>query len=126
MSDKPVTNGFAPVCLLGDSEGDRPRTFVELWDTKDWPDVLAHLGKLPGISDVNFRDVNQNEPPLMFTFLGHRFSFYRADGDYLGVVDDPECPDEILLRVAHHLNSLLCPITTFQRTIGFCQTPVDE
>jgi hypothetical protein len=107
-----VRHSFRPVYLLGDPTETSPRIFVELWDTKDWPDVLAHLAKLPGVSDTAFRAATRDEPGLSFTYEGHSFSFYRAGGDYMGEVGDAVCPDDILLRVAHHLNQLLCPVTT--------------
>jgi hypothetical protein len=109
-----VTHGFAPVRLLGDPDEDRDRIFVELWDTKDWPDVLAHLERLRGVSCLTSLQANPDAAGLTFTFGGHRFSFYRACGEYVGLVEDPRCPDEVLLRVAHHMNNLLCPITTYR------------
>lgn len=113
MSDNHARQSFRPVYLLGDPEQKSPRLFVELWHTKEWPDVLAHLAMLPGLSNVTFRETaSEDEPALSFAYKGHCFSFYRAGGDYLGEVDDAACPDETLLRIAHHLNQLLCPVTT--------------
>lgn len=113
MSDKPILRGFAPVRILGDPNDAKPRNFVELWDTKSWPDVVSHLATLSGVSNVKFEDAGPDKPGLTFIYEEHSFSFYRACGDYMGVVEKADCPDEVLLRVAHHLNYLLCPTTTF-------------
>jgi len=112
MSNEIVRHGFAPVRLGGDPEESGPRIFVELWHTKDWPDVIAHLAKLSGVSDTTFREASGDEPALRFEFEGHAFAFYRGGGEYIGQVADAACPDEILLRVAHHFNRLLCPVST--------------
>lgn len=102
---------FRPVYLLGDADDEPPRIFVELWDTRDWPEVQNRLAQLPDITELAFRQHDNAEACLEFVFRSHRFRFYRGCGDYAGVVDDPSCPDEILLGVADHLNRFLCPIT---------------
>lgn len=110
--------GFKPVCLLGDPDAMGPRIFVEWWDTQDWPAALAHLAKLPGVSDTTVESEREakcdDERPRSFRYEGHAFALLRGCGDYLGEVQDAACPDETLLRIAHHLNHLLCPITTLE------------
>lgn len=113
MSDNPIKDSFAPVRLLGDSDDVSPRVFVELWDTAPWSDVVSHLATLPGVTDIVVREAVPDEPGLTFSYEGHAFSFYRAGGDYVGVVAIACCPDDILLSVANHLNCLLCRITSF-------------
>ena len=86
-----MTRGFAPVHLLGDSDDHPNRIFVELWDTKDWPDMLTHLETLRGVSCVTSHEAGPDSPGLTFTYGGHKFSFHRGCGDYVRQREDMHC-----------------------------------
>jgi hypothetical protein len=44
---------------------------------------------------------------LEFDFRGHKFSVSNQFGDYRFFIENPECPDEILLEVIAHYRKLL-------------------
>jgi hypothetical protein len=44
---------------------------------------------------------------LEFRFRDHKFFIGNKFGDYWFLVEDAECPDEILLKIAGHFRKLL-------------------
>jgi hypothetical protein len=83
------------------------REFAVLPATQDFPSVRAHLLMLSGLSATreNYLSIT-NEGFIDFAYQGHAFSVL-LDADYSLWVNDPACPDAVLLRVLDHCAALL-------------------
>jgi hypothetical protein len=66
-----------------------------------------HAAKLKGALVTEFITDWVTEAWLDFEYCGQKFSVNNEFGDYWFFVEDPNCPDEILLEVAEHFRGLL-------------------
>jgi hypothetical protein len=65
-----------------------------LWDT-----LRMHAEKLPGVRVTGFVG-NVVEGWVEFAYRGHAFVMNNAvEGEYWFFVEDPDCPDEVLVEV---------------------------
>ncbi len=81
---------------------DGSRHFTDFPVTLDWYAVRDHVKTLPGAILTRFVTDGFSEAWIDFTYRGHRFSINDQYGDYWFFVDDPTCPEEILLEVQAH------------------------
>lgn len=86
---------------------DGSRHFADMPETVYFDTVADHAETLAGAEVTNFISDGVVEMWLDFTFRGHKFSINNQFGDYWFFVDDPECPEEILLEVCDHFRKLL-------------------
>jgi hypothetical protein len=86
---------------------DGSRHFADLPEVVFFDDFAEHAESLEGAEVTEFLTDGVLEMWLHFTFRGHRFGVNNQHGDYWFFVDDPECPDEILLAVCDHFRKLL-------------------
>ncbi len=79
----------------------------------DFPEVIFfdefsdHVEKLTGAELIEFEADGTIELWLEFRYSGNKFFVNNRFGDYWFFVEDPECPEEILLEVANHFRRLL-------------------
>ena len=86
---------------------DGSRHFGESPQMVLWYELRDHIEKLAGAEITGFITDNITEAWIDFSYRGHRFSVNDQFGEYWFFVDDPECPDEILVAVLSHCESLL-------------------
>ena len=86
---------------------DGSRHFVDLPEIVFFDEFCDHTDKLEGAEITEFLTDGVVEMWLDFTFRGHKFSVNNKFGDYLFFVQDPNCPEEILLEVINHFRKLL-------------------
>ena len=61
-----------------------------------------HVAKLPDAKVTRFVSDGVTEAWLDFQFRGHQFSANTQFGEWWFFVDNPQCPDEILLAVLNY------------------------
>jgi hypothetical protein len=86
---------------------DGSRHFVDMPETVFFDDLADHVEKLEGAEITEFITDGVLEMWLEFEFRGHKFSVSNQFGDYWFFVEDPNCPEEILLEVIDHFRKLL-------------------
>lgn len=86
---------------------DGSRHFADMAETVYFDTIADHAETLEGAEVTKFISDGVIEMWLDFTFRGHAFSINNQHGEYWFFVDDPECPDEILLEVCDHFRKLL-------------------
>ena len=86
---------------------DGSRHFGELPQTVLWDQLRIHLERMEGANVTNYITDNVTEAWIDFTFRGHHFSVNDQHGSYWFFVEDPHCPDDILIAVLTHCGSLL-------------------
>ena len=86
---------------------DGSRNFGDLPATVIWYDLRDHVAKLDGATITGFVTDHVTEAWIDFTYRGHNFSVNDQNGDYWFFVEDPACPDDILLSVLSHCERLL-------------------
>lgn len=64
--------------------------------------MRSHLWKLIDARETDFLTDHVTEMWLDFEYRGRSFSINNQFGDYWFFVNEPECPDEILLEVIRH------------------------
>lgn len=93
--------------LLDFKMNDGSRQFAELPETVFF-DKLRELAKqLDGAAETEFVTDWITEVWLDFEFRGQRFTINNQFGDYWFFVENPHCPDEILLAVVEHFQRFL-------------------
>lgn len=93
--------------LLKSKMTDGSRHFVDLPEEVFFDEFYEHTEKLEGAEITEFITDGVIEMWLDFEFRGHKFSVNNQFGDYWFFVENPECPDEILLEVIAHFRKLL-------------------
>ena len=93
--------------LLKIKMNDSSRHFVDLPEIVFFDEFYDHADKLEGAEITEFVTDGVVEMWLDFDFRGHKFSVNNQFGDYWFFVQDPNCPDEILLEVINHFRKLL-------------------
>ncbi len=68
-----------------------------------------HVMKLPGAKLTSFITDCITESWIDFTYRGHNFTLNDPWNDYYCFVEDPACPDDILVDVVEHFLQLLEP-----------------
>ena len=86
---------------------DGSRYFGSLSQTKDWYDLRDHIAALPGADLTGFITDQVTEAWIVFDYKGYKFSTNDQYGEYWFFVDDPNCPDDILVAVLAHCETLL-------------------
>ena len=102
---------------------DGSRNFADLPETYDvaapqWHALRAHVATLTGAAVTGFITDDVTEAWIDFTFAGHTFHLNNQCGAWWCIVDEPACPDPILLQVALHLETLLAPLAALARARG--------
>ena len=92
--------------LLHDKMHDGSRHFALLLQTVSWDTVRDHIPKLSGACVTGFVCDGITEAWIDFAFEGHSFSINDQLGEYWFFVQDPDCPDDILLEVMGHFEHL--------------------
>lgn len=93
--------------LLDMRMNDGARHFADMPESVFFDEVADHVENLDGAELTEFVTDGVVEMWLEFTFRGHVFSVNNQLGDYWFFVNDPTCPDEILLAVCDHFRELL-------------------
>ena len=88
---------------------DGSRHFGGLPQTVLWEEMRDHIATLPGATITGFVCDYVTEAWIDFTYAGHSFSVNDQYGDYWFFVDDPACPDHVLVDVLDHCEMLLGP-----------------
>ena len=86
---------------------DGSRKFAELPETVFFDVLRDHTPKLKGALITGFITDWVTEVWLDFEYRGQKFSVNNQFGDYWFFVENPGCPDEMLLEVAEHFSRLL-------------------
>lgn len=86
---------------------DGSRNFADLPEVIFF-DKLREIAKLlEGAAETAFVTDWVTEVWLDFDFRGYKFSINNQNGDYWFFVENPECPDKILLEVVEHFQSFI-------------------
>ena len=93
--------------LLETKMNDGSRHFVDMPETVFFDEFCEHVEKLEGAEITEFLTDGVVEMWLDFEFQGHKFSVNNQLGDYWFFVEDPDCPEEILLEIIEHFRQLL-------------------
>ena len=83
------------------------RHFADLPEVVFFDEFADHVENLEDAEITEFLTNGIVEMWLEFDFRGQHFSVGSKFGDYLFFVDDPHCPEEILLEVVDHFRKLL-------------------
>lgn len=93
--------------LLIAKMNDGSRHFVDVPEVVFFDDFYEHAESLAGAEITAFETDGTLEMWLEFEFRGHHFSVGNQFGDYWFFVDDPQCPEEVLLLIVAHFRRLL-------------------
>lgn len=93
--------------LLEMKMNDGSRHFVDLPEVVFFDELCEHAEELRGAEITEFIADGIVEMWLDFKFRGHKFSVTNQFGDYWFFVENPACPDEILLEIIEHFRELL-------------------
>lgn len=83
------------------------RHFVDFPEVIFFDEVSDHVENLEGAKITEFEMDGTVEMWLEFRFREHQFFVNNRFGDYWFFVEDPQCPEEILLEIANHFRKLL-------------------
>lgn len=87
---------------------DGSRHFVDLpLEAAFFDDLADHLETLPGAEITEFLTDGVVEMWLDFEYRGYKFSVNNQLADYWFFVEDPECPEGILLEIIDHFRLLI-------------------
>lgn len=81
---------------------DGSRHFGNQPDSVSWYALRDHLTKLRGVVVTNFLTDEVTEVWIDFSYEAHSFTVNNQMGEYWFFVQDPQCPDEVLLAVLGH------------------------
>jgi hypothetical protein len=96
-----------PINLFDFRMNDGSRHFADLPETVFFDDLRQYAARLPGAKETGFVTDWVTEVWLDFEFRGQNFSINNQFGDYWFFVENPDCPDEILLEVLEHFQQIL-------------------
>ncbi|HEY6724184.1 MAG TPA: hypothetical protein VI197_09125 [Polyangiaceae bacterium] len=102
---------------------DGSRHFGELPETHDpqepeWHRLGSHVSGLAGAALTGFVTDDVTEAWIAFTLAGQQFSLNNQQSQWWFFVNDPSCPDELLLLVLDHFEGLLNPRGAIARRFG--------
>jgi hypothetical protein len=83
------------------------RHFVDMPEVVFFDELADQVETLEGAEITEFITDGVVEMWLEFEFREHKFSVTNQYGDYLFFVENPECPEEILIEVMNHFRKLL-------------------
>lgn len=86
---------------------DGSRHFVDMPEVVFFDELADHVEKLDGAEITEFITDGVVEMWLDFEYRGHKFSVNNQLGDYWFFVENPQCPEEILLEIIDHFRQLL-------------------
>ena len=86
---------------------DGSRHFADMPEAVFFDELADHAEKLENVEITEFITDGVVEMWLDFEYHWHKFSVNNQLGDYWFFVEDPDCPDEILLEVCDHFRKLL-------------------
>ncbi len=86
---------------------DGSRHFVDMPEVVFFDELADHVEELDGAEITEFITNGVVEMWLEFEYRGQKFSVNNQLGDYWFFVENPECPEEILLEVIDHFRQLL-------------------
>jgi hypothetical protein len=94
--------------LRNEKMNDGSRHFVDFpVEAAFFDDFADHVEELEGAEITEFLTDGIVEMWLDFEFHGHKFSVNNQWDDYWFFVEDPNCPEEILLEIIDHFRKLL-------------------
>ena len=85
------------------------RLFARRPERVSWVRLRRHLNAMPGAAVVDLACDRMNEAAVVFTYGGHRFGVDLHDAAFRFTVEDPACPDDVLLEVLAHADAMLAP-----------------
>lgn len=88
---------------------DGSRQFAALPQTTLWYELRDHLITLDGLALTGFLCDDVTEAWIDFTYRGHSFSVNDQNGEYWFFVDEPSCPDNLLVAIVDHCEKVLRP-----------------
>lgn len=86
---------------------DGSRNFAALPETVFFDELREIAEKIESAKETGFVTDWVTEVWLDFEYRGHRVSINNQMGEYWFFVDDPACPDEILMKVVEHFQKFL-------------------
>ena len=86
---------------------DGSRNFAALPESVFFDELRKIAKGFEGAKETNFITDWVTEVWLDFEYRGHKFSINNPMGDYWFFVENPNCPDEILLEVIEHFEKFL-------------------
>ena len=78
------------------------RHFADLPYLASFASMRKHVRTLNGAVETAFVTDQVTEMWLDFSYSGHRFTVNNQYGEYWFFVDDPTCPEPILVEVVQH------------------------
>lgn len=102
---------------------DGSRNFADLPEVVFFDELRSHGRKLTGAMEAGFITDWVTEVWLDFEYYGYRFSINNQMGDYWFNVEDPSCPDDILVEVVRHFETIN-PVTRKLAFFGGTFDPV--
>lgn len=96
-----------PDRLANMTMADGSRYFGSLPQTFSWYDLRDHIGGLAGTKLTGFITDHVTEAWIDVDYMDYHFSANDQYGEYWFFVDDPNCPDDILLALLAHCETLL-------------------
>lgn len=93
--------------LLEIKMNDGSRHFADLPEVVFFDELADYVEELEGAEITEFLTNGVVEMWLEFEYRGHKFSVNNQFGDYWFFVQNPNCPDEILLEIIDHFRKLL-------------------
>lgn len=86
---------------------DGARHFVDMPEAVFFDEFADHVEELDGAEITEFLTDGVVDMWLEFDFGGHKFSVTTRFGDYWFLVEDADCPEEILIEIIDHFRQLL-------------------
>ncbi len=93
--------------LIDVRTADGSRHFLRMPKAFSAQAIAEYLTGLEGARLLCFMAGGITEAHVNFTYQGYRFQVRNGGQEYLFFVDDPSCPDVLLLGVAYHFHQLL-------------------
>ena len=86
---------------------DGSRNFADLPETFFFDELREIIKKFAGATETAFVTDWVTEVWIDFEYCGHKFSINNQMGDYWFFVENPDCPDEILIEVVQHFEKFI-------------------
>lgn len=86
---------------------DGSRNFAELPESASFDNLHEHTQAFANAQVTGYLTDWVMEVWLDFKYRGHKFSINNQLGEYWFFVDNPDCPDEILIEVLEYFEILL-------------------
>ncbi|MHB1036183.1 MAG: hypothetical protein ACYC35_29855 [Pirellulales bacterium] len=86
---------------------DGSRQFAAIPEVVSWAALRDHIAALPGAQITRYLTDQVTEVWIDFSYRGYAMSVNNQFGEFWFFVDDPNCPDSILISVCEHCTQLL-------------------